>query len=428
MDDAVLSDIELITDGDGIALLGPAAAVDLFLTSQRLESRDLDLGRLRGALGNGAAAAKAGSEVAANSGRWMKLTEESWQAAQQLTSVTNASTGNLHATLRAPNGQFVKNLQFLKTPGAMLTNPAMLAGAAGLMAQVAMQQTMEEITEYLAVIDEKVDDIIRAQKDAVLADMIGVDLVIEEAMVIRKEVGSVSSVTWSKVQSTPMTIARTQAYALRRLDALAEKLESKSVNELADVTKKIEQQTQEWLAVIAHCFYLQDAVGIIEIDRVLTASPEELDRHRIALRTARINRAELITRTTRLLLTRMDSAASVANTKVLFNPMESPAIVRSRNRVADSVASFHDRLGIEGATKSVESRRWSEAFADSRDSVVKASTEGMETAVRAGAEGVEFATRVGAKGVDKAKLFADSVSAFADQKIWRRARDRDSDE
>jgi hypothetical protein len=45
-----------------------------------------------------------------------------------------------------------------------------------------MQQAMDEITDYLVTIHEKVDDVLRAQKDAVLADMIGVDFVIEEAM------------------------------------------------------------------------------------------------------------------------------------------------------------------------------------------------------------------------------------------------------
>jgi hypothetical protein len=44
---------------------------------------------------------------------------------------------------------------------------------------------------------EKVDDVLRAQKDAALADMIGVDFVIEEAMTVREHVGRVSEVTWS---------------------------------------------------------------------------------------------------------------------------------------------------------------------------------------------------------------------------------------
>ncbi|MFJ6533534.1 hypothetical protein [Microbacterium sp. NPDC091662] len=421
MDDVDLSEIELVTDGDGLALIGPASSVEQFLTSHCLKSRDLELPRLGTAFGGGAAALKAGSEISANSGRWMKLTEESWAAAQKLPKVTNSSSGNLQATLRAPGGQFAKNLQFLKTPGSMLTNPAMLAGVAGIMAQVAMQQAMDEITDYLAVIDEKVDDVLRAQKDAVLADMIGVDMMLEEALTIRKEVGGVSDVTWSKVQGSAMTIARTQAYALRQIDALAEKLESQSVNELADLSKSVDRQVQDWLAVLAHCFYLQEATGVIELDRVLQASPEELDRHRIALRTARTNRGELITRTTRQLIDRMDAAASLANSKVLFNPIESPAIVRSRNTVNESVGTFHGHLGISSAADALESRRWSAAVADTRDDLLRAGGEGVDAALRIGAESVEAAARVGAESVDKAKEIAGSFADFAGRTFRRRA-------
>ncbi|PVE94108.1 hypothetical protein [Microbacterium sp. TPD7012] len=428
MDDVDLSEIELIADGDGLALIGPSTAVEQFLTANRLESRDLELPRLGKAFGGGSAALKAGSEITANSGRWMKLTEESWAAAQKLPKVTNTSSGNLHATLRAPSGQFAKNLQFLKTPGAMLTNPAMLAGVAGIMAQLAMQQTMDEITDYLAIIDEKVDDVLRAQKDAVLADMIGVDMMLEEALTIRKEVGGVSEVTWSKVQGSSMTIARTQAYFLRQLDALAEKLESKSVNELADLSKKVDRQVQDWLAVLAHCFYLQESTGVIEIDRVLQTSPEELDRHRIALRTARANRAELITRTTRQLLERMDAAAALANSKVLLNPIESPAIVRSRNAVSNSVGTFHERLGIEAAADALESRRWSNAVSDTRDDWLKAGGDSVDTALRIGTEGVEAAARIGAEGVDKAKEIAGSFADFAGRAFRRRAPKGEADE
>lgn len=423
MGDADLSEIEIVSDGDGIALIGSSSSIEIFLASNRLESRELDLPRLSTIFGGGAAVTKAGSEVAANSGRWMKLTEESWAAVQKLpktAQVTNSSSGHLHATLRAPTGQFAKNLQFLKTPGAMLTNPAMLAGVAGIMAQVAMQQTMDEITDYLAIIDEKVDDVLRAQKDAVLADMIGVDMMLEEAMTIRKEVGGVSEVTWSKVQGSAMTIARTQAYALRQIDALADKLQSKSVSDLADASKKTDRQVQDWLAVLAHCFYLQEAMGVIELDRVFRSSPEELDQHRVALRTARTNRADLIARTTRQLLDRMDGAASIANSKVLLNPIESPTIVRSRNKVAGAVGNFHARLGIEAVAESLESRRWASAVADTRDGLLKAGGDGVGVARRIGADGVGVAARAGTEGVDKAKEIAGSFAGLAGRTFRRR--------
>ena len=194
----------------------------------------------------------------------------------------SSKTGLSTGVLTGNKGQVKGFVEFVKGPGSLLTNPALLAGAAGLMAQVAMQQTMDEITDYLATIDEKVDDVLRAQKDAVLADMIGVDFVIEEAMTIREHVGRVSEVTWSKVQATSMTIARTQAYALRQLDALAEKMERKTkIGDLAKTSKEAESKVQEWLAVLARCFQLQDAIAVLELDRVLDASPDELDGHRL---------------------------------------------------------------------------------------------------------------------------------------------------
>ena len=147
-----------------------------------------------------------------------------------------------------------------------------------------MQQTMDEITDYLAKIDEKVDDVLRAQKDAVLARMIGVGFVIEEAMTIREHGGRVNEVTWSKVQATSATIAETQAYALRQLDALAEKMERKTkIRDLATAAKEAESSVREWLAVLARCFQLTDAIAVLELDRVLAAAPDDLDGHRLGI-------------------------------------------------------------------------------------------------------------------------------------------------
>lgn len=70
----------------------------------------------------------------------------------------------------------------MKADGSLLANPAGIAAVGAMMQQAALQQSLDEIAEYLEAIDEKVDDILRAQKNAVLADMIGMDFVIEEAM------------------------------------------------------------------------------------------------------------------------------------------------------------------------------------------------------------------------------------------------------
>jgi hypothetical protein len=409
------NEIQLISDGDGLAVIGDPTAVERFLVSEGLPSKDLELHRLRPALRHAAGVAQAGSEAAANSGRWVKLTEESAQAIKKYGLMKSSKTGLSLGVVQAKGqAKGIKGVvQFVKRPRSLVTNPAILAGAAGIMAQVAMQQTMDEILDYLATIDEKVDDVLRTQKDAVLADMIGVDFIIEEAMTIREHVGRVSEVAWSKVQTTPMTIARTQAYALRQLDALAERLEHKTnIGDLAKTSQKAESKVQDWLAVLARCFQLQDAIAVLELDRILDASPEELDAHRLALRDTRQNRLELIARSTEHLLARMDAAAHIANTKVLLHPKPSRAVVDSSNHVAVAVIDFHGRLGIERSRQSLEARLWVDAATDVRDKM-------LET----GGAGVDAARLLGNETLDRARSVTGNLSGRISERALRRRRD-----
>jgi hypothetical protein len=238
-------------------------------------------------------------------------------------------------------------------------------------------------------------------------------------MTVREHVGRVSEVTWSKVQATSMTVARTQAYALRQLDALAVKVEHKAkIGDLAKTSKEAESTVQEWLAVLARCFQLQDAIAVLELDRVLGASPEDLDGHRLALRAARQNRLELISRSTEHLMARMDAAAGTANTKVLLHPTASRAVVHSSNQVAAVVVDFHGLLGIERGRQSLEARRWVDAAAEVRD-------KALET----GAEGVDAARHLGKETLDRGRSVMGKLSSgIAERALRRRGDDEERDE
>ncbi|WP_193509055.1 hypothetical protein [Cryobacterium sp. BB736] len=410
------TEIELISDGDGLAVIGDPAAVKRFLASAGVPSKDLALQeRLGTVLNAGSGAARAGSEIAANSGRWVKLTDESAKAMKVGQLMKGSSDGVSRAIATTGKGKVTKILEFAKpgSVGSMLTNPAVLAGAAGIMAQLAMQQTMDEITDYLARIDEKVDDILRAQKDAAIAEMIGVGFVIDEAMTVREHTGRISEVTWSKVQGASQTIATTQAYALRQLDALASKLEKKSsMGDLAEASKAAKETVREWLAVLARCFQLQYGLAVLELDRVFDSSPDELDRHRIGLQAARRKRREEIGRSTRRLLERMDAAVGTANDKVLFHPMKSGAVVRSGNEVAADIINFHERLGIEADRESIAAKRWTEAAAEARD-----------TAIHVGSDGVEAVGRFGMKKVESAKGAGERFGREVAERLPLRRKD-----
>src|SRR3954454_14102835 len=213
-------EIELVSDGEGLVLSGDQSAIERFLESQALPAATPTPKRFLRLFGTVGPVAQAGGEVSANSGRWLKLTEESAAKIKALGGLTPTKTpGISHAMIGKP-GASKSWIQVVRGPGTRLTNPAVLSNVGAMMTQMAMQQAIDEIKDYLAVIDEKVDDVLRAQKDAVLADMIGVGLVLDEAMTIREHTGHVSEVTWSKVQASSQTLAAAQAYALRRLDAL----------------------------------------------------------------------------------------------------------------------------------------------------------------------------------------------------------------
>lgn len=417
--EANMSDeIQLISDGDGVAIFGDLMAVERFLSSAGVPSKDLRLNQALGSVVNaGSGVAQAGSQLAANSGRWVKLTEESAKALKLGKAMKGSSDHVSRAIATTDKGKVTKILEFAKpgSVGSMLTNPALLAGAAGIMAQLAMQQTMEEITEYLAIIDEKVDDILRAQKDGALAELIGVGMVIDDAMLKREHIGRVSEVTWSSLHGAAQTIATTQAYALRQLDALAEKMERKSrVGDLAKLTGTSEATVQEWLAVLARCFQLQDALAVLELDRVFDSAPEDLDPHRVAVKAARSKRRDLISKSTQRLLARLDAAAAGANEQVLFHPLAAGRVVRSGNGVAGDVITFHKRLGIEASRSALQAKPWRAAAKDSKDD-----------AIEIGGRGVEAVRQFGAKTFEGARVGAEKVTESAVKGLpWRRAEDK----
>ncbi len=189
------------------------------------------------------------------------------------------------------------------------------------MAQVAMQQAMAEITDYLARIEEKVDDVLRKVDDTVRKDMIGAGTMIGRAMTKREAAGRVTDDSWSTVQDVPGKIADVQGYALLQLKAIAKKFD------------------------------------VLELDRALDAAPEELDACRRGLKADRQERLETISQHTGHLLDRMDAAVGTANAKIFWNRTKSPAVVQSGNHVATGVHDFHALLRIESDPRSWEERQ-----------------------------------------------------------------------
>ncbi|MFI9155659.1 hypothetical protein [Streptomyces sp. NPDC053367] len=395
-------EIQLIGDGDGLAVIGRPAAVERFLASEGLLSlsRDFGLPRLGPLLRRGAGVAQAGSGIAACAGRWVKLTEESARLVKEHGLMDSGTPGVSYAMVGQP-GVIKSWLQVAKGPGSFLTNPAVLSGAAGIMAQLARQHEMNEIKSRLATIDKKVDDVLRGQKYAEVARVVGAGFDIDSAMTVRERTDRVDAITWSTVQGRTHTITDALGWTLLRLDAVAARVEGATgkIGDLARTAEQAASDVRELLVVLAHCLGLQDALDVLRLDRVLDESPDDLDGHRLALSADRRKWRERISRETGHLMARMEAAADAADSHVLLHATTSRAVVGSVNRVALAVDDFHRSLGLDHERQAWEATRWWDAARDPGQLKNAAAEVGRSPLVRAGVAGLG----VGAAVLLKAK-------------------------
>lgn len=383
-------------DDDNLILLGNPGTIDEFLHEQGMASSVTDITPHRGKGYLAGAVVQTWGDLSAQSGRWVKLTKESADGIRKFGLMKDSKTGLSMGTIWAKGRGGIKGaVRFEQGVGTKL-NPAVLTNVGALLTQAELQKSMEEITKYLEKIDEKVDDILRAQKDAILSNMIGANLVIEDAMSVRNQVGYVSQTSWDKVQSTSLVTAQTEAYALRQLDAIAEKIEKHAkVQDLATDLPTYRKQIDEWIAVLARCLQLQDASTILELDRIAQSAPEELNEHRKAIKITRKHRMDVITQTAIELLDRIRIAGESANQQVLLHPKASPQTVNGCNLIRADVTDFGKSLGLVEAEDSLPSRPWLDAARDTTAKVLDASKGGVDTAKDLGIQLADRTREVG---------------------------------
>lgn len=153
---------------------------------------------------------------------------------------------------------------------------------------------------------------------------------------------------------------------------------------------------------------------MLELDHVLNAAPEVLEKHRAGLAISRQRRLAQITDTTEKLLERISAVAQVANSKVLLHPRSSGDVVRATNAVSSVVVEFQSRLGIDSAYGVLESKKWTKAVAEVRDKVSDAGSDGLKNIK-------QFGDDTKNRALDKAEGVAASIAENI-----RKSRETDS--
>lgn len=399
----MVGEIELFSDGDGLVVAGDLSAAERFLDSAGLlpSAEHFALSRLSTFLKASSDVAKAASGIAEQSALYLKLTPESAKQLKDVGGLMPTKTkGISHAMLGDP-GTIGKWLQVEDGPISLVTNPAALAGLGGLMSQFAQQAEAQELKALLIRIDEKLDDVRRGQRDAVLAKMDRAAAAIEEAMTIRTFGGDPGTL-WDKVSGESGTIHEVQNAALRELGNLAAKVDRKSkTQDLKKVTQEIEREAALQLSILARCFELQDGFRVVELDHVLATAPEALDGHRLGVAEARQQRRTSVLEQTERLMEHMDAAGGIAKGNILLHARAARSVVDSLNSTAALIDDFQAPLGIESSRQVLGTIRWREALREPEQLKSAGAEVGQKAALAGGAVAVVALGAVGRKNLPK---------------------------
>ena len=420
----MVESIQVIDDGDSMALLGDLEAIDGFLQSHHLQSlaEPINPHTDRGYL-SGMVAQVLGDR--AISGKWVRQDGKAPKTLSQYDLHRDQRTGLSAGTVLVKDGGEAQAGQRFLGGVESALSPVLLTSIGALITQYELQQTMQAMVKYLQRIDRHVDDILRAQRDTVLTNMVGANLVIEDALAARNQIGHVSQTTWDKVQATSLAIAQTQAYAIRQIDDITEKMgDGSGAHDPGTDMGNYRDQINEWLAVLAGSLRLQDAGTILELDRVAQVEPDELDQHRQAVKTAREHRVRVISENADHLLKQLDQTAEKANKEVLLHPQQSPRIVDYCNLIKQDMAEFGQGIGLDRSSDPLISRPWLDAARDTTFRIMETSREGVDTARNIGGqvlgktlEGASAAWDLSGQVLDRTKGGVDNARDLGDQAL-----------
>lgn len=393
-----VQEISVIKDDQGILFLGDSSEIKTWLDECGLASREFSSKVLK----TGASALRAATQVSSESGRWVKLTKESVGLLEKYGKAGGIQPG----VVQDASGKIVKWLKF-ETPDKLFS-PAMATGIAGMMTQMALEQAIQEITDYLVRIDGKINDLLQDQKDRTLADLMGAVFEVDEAAAIRNETGMLTDAAWSKLAPCARVTGTALAYALTKLKGISDKLLSAdSPEDVESVLKVACEDVPAWLGVIARAIQTRDRLSVIELERAYFEKPEVLEGHRQGINKARRDRLGKVRARVEMLRETLSCVAERMRGEKLLHPFAVDSSLGMLCELMDATTEFSEKLGMEIAKRGIErAPEWDKAFLEFVDERAKDVAE-VADQVAAGAQDL------GEKAVSGAQDLGNSVAQGA---------------
>ncbi|WP_224025862.1 hypothetical protein [Arthrobacter sp. NicSoilC5] len=362
-------EVELISDGENLLVVGDKQhAVESFLRTKGLleRAREISLQELGPALRSSAGLLQTVSEAVTNSGLWVKITPESADAIKEF-GLTDSGVPGVAYAMAGTRGSIKEWLRIDTTAGARAANPAVLSGIAGALSQAARQQEVAQLRQFLGKLDQKLDYVLRGQRDDILGDLAGIEGEIRAALRTAKLEGQLDSLTWSKLSGASLEIRQVQSKAILKLAGIADDFDlHKRIGDLNQHLPHAKSGVQLWLATIARCTAALDELAILEIDHYATIAPGQVNARRMSLEASRRDDQAELHEGISVLLRRMDSAADLANQNKIFHVKAVPAVIGSIEQTRGLIKRFYVALNIEVDWDSLDPIEWSAAIREWR--------------------------------------------------------------
>lgn len=358
-------EVELMRDGENLLVVGSSKrAVEGFMRSAGLleRARMITSQQLVPMLRTASEVTQTIADDVAESGLWVKLTEESAQAIKEFGLTETDVPGVAYAMAGRP-GDIKQWLKISTSTGARLTNPGMLSGVAGGLAQAASQAEAEQLRALLESLDAKIDKVLRGQRDEVLGSLRGVERHLRSAQTFLRIQGEVDTQEWDKIAGAPQRIREIQSTAVEKLRGVAADMEQhKRVGDLDAHLPELKKQVELWVGVIARCFTALDDFSALELEHTAMIAPSKLDAKRRAIQEDRQEAIIELSDGVADLMDQMTASAESAVKNVVGHPKKSPRVLGTIKESRGSVRNLYDALGLEIYWVDITAKQWRAAL------------------------------------------------------------------
>jgi hypothetical protein len=358
-------EVELVSDGENLLIVGTSrSAVARFMRSTGLMERAREIGtqQLVPMLRSAAEVTQTVAESVAQSGLWVKLTEESAAAIREYGLVDTDVPGVAYAMAGRP-GDIKQWLKISTSGDAKLTNPGMLLGVAGGLAQAASQAEAEQLRTLLESLDMKLDQVLRGQHDAVIGPLAGVERHIRASQTFLRVQGEIDTQEWDKLAGTPLKIREIQSTAVEKLRGIAADMEKhKRVGDLNAHLPEIKDQIKLWVGAVARCVAALDELSVLELEHTAAIAPSKLDAKRQAVQEDRLVAVADLSAGVADLMSQMSASAEVASRNHLLHRTKVPKVLGMIEDSRDVIKRLYDALGLDIDWDAITAEQWRAAF------------------------------------------------------------------